>query len=137
MENIQLDTAINEVLVSQGAESLTVEWSTGDHHVVHFHHKHTCRQSRWKDIAKELHGPNLILCVDHNSLVVKHRDAFTPPEFEHDTSLRARDQEVRTLAKAGLQDVWVDIHCPTLTDIKDKEASCPTGFTYGYPREGE
>ena len=36
-----------------------------------------------------------------------------------------------------LQDVWVDIHCPTLTDIKDKESSCPTGFTYGYPREGE
>ena len=41
------------------------------------------------------------------------------------------------LARAGLQDVWVDIHCPTLTDIKDKESSCPTGFTYGYPREGE
>ena len=105
--------------------------------VVHFHHKHTRRQSQRKDIAKELHGPNLILCADHNSLVVKHRDAFAPPEFEHDTSLRARDQEVTTLAKAGLQDVWVDIHCPTLTDIKDKEASCPTGFTYGYPREGE
>ena len=105
--------------------------------VVHFHHKHTRRQSQWKDIAKELHGPNLILCADHNSLVVKHRDAFAPPEFEHDTSLRARDQEVTTLAKAGLQDVWVDIHCPTLTDIKDKEASCPTGFTYGYPRERE
>ena len=105
--------------------------------VVHFHHKHTRRQSQWKDIAKELHGPNLILCADHNSLVVKHRDAFAPPEFEHDTSLCARDQEVTTLAKAGLQDVWVDIHCPTLTDIKDKEASCPTGFTYGYPREGE
>ena len=105
--------------------------------VVHFHHKHTRRQSQWKDIAKELHGPNLILCADHNSLVVKHRDAFAPPEFEHDTSLHARDQEVSTLAKAGLQDVWVDIHCPTLTDIKDKEASCPTGFTYGYPREGE
>ena len=31
----------------------------------------------------------------------------------------------------------MDIHCPTLTDIKDKESSCPTGFTYGYPREGE
>ena len=105
--------------------------------VVHFHHKHTRRQSQWKDIAKELHGPNLILCADHNSLVVKHRDAFAPPEFEHDTSLRARDQEVTTLAKAGLQDVWVDIHCPTLTDIKDKESSCPTGFTSGYPREGE
>ena len=42
-----------------------------------------------------------------------------------------------TLAKAGLLDVWVDIHCPTLTDIKDKESSCPTGFTYGYPQEGE
>ena len=41
------------------------------------------------------------------------------------------------MAKAGLQDVWVDIHCPTLTDIKDKESSCSTGFTYGYPREGE
>ena len=32
MENIQVDTAINEVLVSQGAEGLTVEWATGDHH---------------------------------------------------------------------------------------------------------
>ena len=31
----------------------------------------------------------------------------------------------------------MDIHCPTLTDIKDKESLCPTGFTYGYPREGE
>ena len=69
--------------------------------------------------------------------VVKHRDTFAPPEFEHDRSLRAGEQEVATLAKAGLQDVWVDIHCPTLTDIKDKESSCPTGFTYGYPREGE
>ena len=105
--------------------------------VVHFHQKQTRRQSQWKDIAKELHGPNLILCADHNSLSVKPRDAFAPPEFEHDTSLRAREQEVATLAKAGLQDVWVDIHCPTLTDIKDKDSSCPTGFTYGYPREGE
>ena len=69
--------------------------------------------------------------------MVKHRDAFAPPQFEHDTSLHATDQEVTTLAKAGPQDVWVDIHCPTLTDIKDKEASCPTGFTYGYPRERE
>ena len=42
-----------------------------------------------------------------------------------------------TLAKVGLQDVWVDIHCPTPTDIEDKESSCPTGFTYSYPREGE
>ena len=105
--------------------------------VAHFHHKHTRRQLQWKDIAKELHGPNLILCADHNSLVVIHRDAFAPPEFKHDTSLRAREQEVTTLARAGLQDVWVDIHCPTLTDIKDKESSCPTGFTYGHPREGE
>ena len=105
--------------------------------VVHFHHKHTRRQSQLEDIAKELHGPNVLLCADHNSLVVKHRDAFAPPKFEHDTSLRAREQEVATLAKAGLQDVWVDIHCSTLTDIKDKESSCPTGFTYGYPREGE
>ena len=105
--------------------------------VVHFHHKHTRRQSQWKDIAKELHEPNLVLCTDHNSLVVKHRDVFAPPEFEHDTSLRAREQEVATLAKAGVQDVWVDIHCPTVTDIKDKESSCPTGFTYGYPREGQ
>ena len=68
---------------------------------------------------------------------MKHRDAFAPAEFEHDTSLRAREQEVAALAKAGLHDVWVDIHCPTLTDIKDKESLCPTGFTYGYPREGE
>ena len=105
--------------------------------VVHFHHKHSRRQSQWKEIAKELHGPNLILCAEHNSLIVKHRDAFAPPEFEHDTSLRAREQEVAALAKAGLHDVWVDIHCPTLTDIEDKESSCPTGFTYGYPREGE
>ena len=58
--------------------------------VVHFHHKHTRRQSQWKDTAKELHGPNLILCADHNSLLVKHRDAFAPPEFEHDTSFCQR-----------------------------------------------
>ena len=31
MENIQVDVTINEVLVSQGAKSLTVEWSTRDH----------------------------------------------------------------------------------------------------------
>ena len=30
----------------------------------------------------------------------------------------------------------MDIHCPTLTDIKDKDPFCPTGFTYGDPREG-
>ena len=105
--------------------------------VVHFHHKHSRRQAQWREFAKELHGPSLILCADHNSLIVKHRDAFAPLEFEHDTSLRAREQEVAALAKAGLHDVWVDIHCPTLMDIKDKESSCPTGFTYGYPREGE
>ena len=98
--------------------------------VVHFHHKHSRRHAQWKEIAKELHGPNLIFCADHNSLIVKHGDAFAPPEFEHDTSLRAREQ-------AGLHDVWVDIHCPTLMDIKDKESSCPTGLTYGYPQEGE
>ena len=89
--------------------------------VVHFHHKHSRRQSQWKEITQELHGPNLILCADHNSLIMKHQDAFAPPEFEHDASLRAREQEVTALAKAGLHDVWVDIHCPTLTDIKDKE----------------
>ena len=105
--------------------------------VVHFHRKHTRRQSQWKEIAKQLHGPNLILCADHNSLVLKHRDAFARQEFEHDTSLRAREQEVAALVKAGLHDVWVDILCPTLTDIKDKESLCPTGFTYGYPGEGE
>ena len=105
--------------------------------VVHLHHKHSRRQSQWKEIAKELHGPNLILCADHNSLIVKHGDAFAPPEFEHDTSLRAGEQEVAALANPGLHDVWVDIHCPTVTDVKDKESLCPTGFTYGYPREGE
>ena len=68
---------------------------------------------------------------------MKHRDAFAPPEFEHDTSLRAREQEVAALAKAGLHDIWVDIHCQTVLDIKDKESLCPTDFTYGYPREGE
>ena len=31
MENIQVDIAINEVLVSHGVESLTVKWSTRDH----------------------------------------------------------------------------------------------------------
>ena len=67
--------------------------------VAHLHHKHTRRQSQWKDIAKELHGPNLILCADHNSLVVKHRDAFAPPEFEHDTSLRAREQERKRVCR--------------------------------------
>ena len=105
--------------------------------VVHFHHKHSRRQAQLEEIAKELHGPNLILCVDHNSLIVKHRDAFAPLEFKHDTSLRAREQEVAALAKAGLHDVWVDIHCPTLMDIKDKEPLCPTGFTHGYPRDGQ
>ena len=105
--------------------------------VVHFHHKHSRLLAQWKEIAKELHGPNLILCADHNSLIVKHRDALAPPEFEHDTSLRATEQKVAALAKAGLHDVWVDIHCPTLMDIKDKEPSCPTGFTYGYPQDGE
>ena len=103
--------------------------------VVHFHHKHSRRQTQWKEIAKRLHGPNPILCAHHNSLILKQRDAFAPPEFEHDTSLRAREQEVAALAKAALHDVWVDTHCPTMMDIKDKESSCPTSFTYGYPRE--
>ena len=92
--------------------------------VVHTHHKHSRRQAQWKEMAKELHGPNLILCADHNSLIVKQRDAFAPLEFQPDTSLRAKD-------------VWVDIHSPTLMDIKDKEPSRPTGFTYGYPPDGE
>ena len=102
-------TAINQSMKFLSPRALKASLSSGPLEitivVAHFHHKHTRRQSQWKDIAKELHGPNLILCADHNSLVVKHRDAFAPPEFEHDTSLRARDQEVTTLAKAGLQDV--------------------------------
>ena len=101
--------------------------------MVKFHHKHSRRQAQWKEIAKELHGPNLIICADHNSLIVKHRDAFAPLKFEHDTPLRAGEQEVA----AGLHNVWVHIHCPTLMDTKDKEPSCPIGFTYGYPRYGE
>ena len=97
--------------------------------VVHFHHKHSRRQAQWKEIAKELHGPNLILCADHTSLMVKHRDALAPLEFEHDTSLRAREQEVAALAKAGLHDVWIDIRYPTLMDIRTRSrpvlhASC-------------
>ena len=138
MENIQMDPRVYEVLVSQGAQA---SMSGGPLEItivmVHFHHKHTRQPPQWKDIAKELHGPHLILCADHNSLVVKHRDAFAPLEFEHDTSLRAREQEVAALVKAGLHDVWVDIHCLTLTDMKDKDSLCPAGFTYGYPREGE
>ena len=51
--------------------------------VVHFHHKHTQRQPQWKDIAKELHGPNLMSCGDHNSLVVKHWTPLRP----HDLSM--------------------------------------------------
>ena len=74
-----------EASLSSGPLEITVV-------VAHFHHKHTRRQSQWKDIAKELHGPNPILCADHNGLVVKHRDAFAPREFEHDTSLRARER---------------------------------------------
>ena len=101
--------------------------------VVHFHHKHRRRQSQWKEIAKELHGPNLILCADHNSLIVQHRDAFAPPEFEYDTSLRAREQEVATLANAGLHDVYVDIHRPTLTDIKDKRVIVSDGLHVQLP----
>ena len=138
MENIQVDVQSMKFLSSR---ALKASLSSGPLEitlvVAHFHHKHTRRQSQWKDIAKELHEPNLILCANHNSLVVKHRDAFVAPKFEHDTSLHAREQEVTALPRAGLQDVWVDIHCPTLTDIKDKDSSCPTGFTYGYPREGE
>ena len=32
--------------------------------------------------------------MELNGLMVKHEDAFAPPEFEHDTSSRAREQEV-------------------------------------------
>ena len=77
--------------------------------VVHFHHKHRRRQLQWKEIAKEMHGPNPILYADHNSLIVQHWDAFAPPKFEYDTSLRAREEEVATLANVGLHDVWVDM----------------------------
>ena len=49
--------------------------------VVYLHHKHSRRQAQWKEIAKELHGPNLILCIHHNSFIVKHWDAFAPPAF--------------------------------------------------------
>ena len=104
--------------------------------VVHFHHKHTRRLTQWRQISPELQGPNILPCANHNSLIMKNRDAFTPPESEHDTSLRAREQEVAALARAGLHDVWVDMHCPTLMDIIDKDSSNPIGFTYGYPREG-
>ena len=46
--------------------------------VVHFHHKHSGRQEQWEEIAKELHGPNVILRADHNSLKVNHQNAFAP-----------------------------------------------------------
>ena len=97
--------------------------------VVHFNHKHTKRQKQWRELSKSLTCVNLIMCADHNSLIVKHRDAAKPPYFEHDSALAAREQQLQEIAKAGLQDVWVDIHCPDIVDIKDKGASWPTGFT--------
>ena len=73
----------------------------------------------------------MILCADHKSLPVKHNDALLPPEFDHDSALAAREQVVKEIAKAGLQDVWVGIHCP---DMKDKSDLQPAGFTYGFPK---
>ena len=50
------------------------------------------------------------------SLIVQHRDAAKPPEFEHDSALAATQQELQEIAKAGLQDVWVDMHCLVVVD---------------------
>ena len=99
--------------------------------VVHFHHKHSKQSAQWKE-----NGPNLILCADHNSLVVMHPDAFAPPEFEHDSALKVREHEVSAAARARIHDMWVDVHCPDLFDMREKGDSQPTGFTEGFPTEG-
>ena len=65
MENIQVDITINMKFLSPRA--LKASLSSGPLEitlvVAHLHYQHTRRQSAWKDIAKELHGPNLILSV--------------------------------------------------------------------------
>ena len=65
----------------------------------HFHHKHKLRFGQWNHLKGGLGGPAVIMLADHNSLIIKGRDAYRPPEFEHPRALTARDLETQVLSE--------------------------------------
>ena len=44
-------------------------------------------------MSKSQTGVKLIMCAEHNNLIVKHRDAARPPKLEQDLALVATEQE--------------------------------------------
>ena len=55
--------------------------------VVHFHLRHSLRYQQWKRIRENFQGPTVLLLVDHNSFIVKAKDAYRPPEFKQPAAL--------------------------------------------------
>ena len=81
----------------------------------------------------------VIMLADHNSLVVKGRDAYRPPEFEQPSALAARDLEIQVLSQQNLRDVWSEVHYPSSIEgfSTEHELNASRGFTFGFPPEGK
>ena len=53
----------------------------------------------------KLGGPSVIMLADNNTMIIKGRDAHTPPKFEHPTTLAAKNLETQAIIEQGLRDV--------------------------------
>ena len=77
--------------------------------IAHFHHKHKLHFEQCNCLKGELGGPVVIKLADHNSLIIKGRDAYRPLQFENPTALTARELETQALSQQGLRDVWSEV----------------------------
>ena len=91
MGNLEVDVAIHAITVATSTQGHIHLRAVGITLVIHFPHKHSKQHQEWKELVKSLTSTKLILCVDRNSLTVKHKDALMPPELEHDSALGTRE----------------------------------------------
>ena len=78
----------------------------------------------------------VIMLADHNSLVVKGRDAYRPPRFEQPSALAARDLETQVLSQQNLRDVWSKVHDPSSVEgfSTEHELNVSRGSPLASPR---
>ena len=86
------------------------------------------RSSQWELLAKRsasFTGDVITLC-HHNSLLLHHVEAHTPPSQELSNALAARDADLRLLQLTSLSDVYNHVH---QRDAQDVEWQAPEEWT--------
>ena len=103
--------------------------------VAHFHHHDYQRERQWRLWGSHLHDPNLVLLVDHNSILDRGCGASVPPPFEHPELLAVRERELNVIHQASLVKVHAAAPFGDFTAIS--KDSFPRGYTYGYASDGK